>query len=182
VGVGVRVGALGPVVAAVFAAAFLIAVSAPAAPASQEVTWPQPAAPEIQAFVRSALDDRLRANDIPDLKLLQGSRHISVRNVMPRAQRSLSESALPQIEGYDVVLVSPAEAQATADRRNETVEFITVDDAIVGPSTATIEIGVDRAVPRTSGLIKLCCCTGQAEFRRSAGGWAFVKWASIVCS
>ena len=182
VGVGVRVGVRGTLATAVFVAAFAITAAAPAARAGREQTWTQPASDEIQALVRAALEDRLRANDIPDLNLLQGSRRIGVRGVMPRAQRSLSDSALPRLDGYELFLLSPADAQGAADRRNETIEFITVDDPAVGPERATIWIGVDTAVPAKSGLIKLCCCTGQAEFRRNGDGWTFVKWVSMVCS
>jgi quercetin dioxygenase-like cupin family protein len=140
------------------------------------------AAPDVQQFVRMALMDRVRANDVPDLNLLHASHRIAVRDVMPTAHLALNESALPQLDPYHFFLLSPADAQAVADRRKQTMPFLTVDQPSIDGDTATVWLGVDIAAPADPNMIRLCCCTGRAEFRRSGGGWAFVKWLVTICS
>ena len=94
---------------------------------AQERTWLPPPPAEVQAFVRAALTDRFRANDIPDLKLLDATRPIGVRTVMPQARLMLIEQALPVMDGYEFFLISAADAQAAADREGKPVAFVTVD-------------------------------------------------------
>ena len=162
----------------------LVCVALLPAPAGVAQSWSPPSFPlasdEVQAFVRAALADRLRANDIPDGNLLQ-SRRVGVRSVMPQAHLALNETALPQVT-YELFLQSPAEAQAEADRRNTPVAFLIVDSPAINGDTATLTLGVDMATPRSSHLVKLCCCAGTAEYQRSGSTWVFVKWSSIVCS
>jgi len=162
---------------------WLSMICAPAGPAQAPDSGAMRVAPdEVQAFVRAALENRLRANDVPDLNLAAGSHRLAVRDSMPRAHLILKEAALPEVEGYQLYLLSAAEAQAEADRHNASVLFIAVDEPSINGDSATIWLGVDTAVPSQSGLIKLCCCTGKAEFRRSASSWHFVKWSTMVCS
>ena len=164
-----------------FAIALAALVSAQQVPATKPSAYPF-AGPDVQQFVRAALTDRLRANDVPDLNLLQSSRRIGVRDVMPKAHLLLQESALPELDPYQLFLLSPADAQAMADRRAATIPFITIDQPSIDGDRATISLGVDIATPSNPRVIKLCCCTGQAEFHRSGGGWTFVKWLTTVCS
>ena len=159
--------------------AALLVASASLAQAPSRASLPL-APDDVQAFVRAALADRLRGNDIPDGNLLQ-SRRIGVRDVMPQAHLALKEMALPQVT-YELFLQSPADAQAEADRRNAPVAYLIVDDPIITGDAATLWLGVDTAIPRASGLLKLCCCTGKAEYRRVDDSWVFVKWSSMVCS
>jgi len=136
----------------------------------------------VQEFVKAALADRLRANDIPDLKVLDSSRPIGIRDVMPEAGERLESAAVPAVGSYRFFLLSPADAQAAADRDSTPVAFLTVDRPIISGDSATIVIGVDLTLPRTSHQVKLCCCTGSAEFQRTDRGWTFVKWSGMVCS
>ena len=162
-----------------------LCLSVPMAAGGLAQTPPHPAAPfapdELQTFVRAALADRLQANDLPDKNLLHAPR-IGVRDMMPQAHLTLREAALPAVDGYDLFLLSPSDAQAEADRRKTSVAFITVDEPVIAGDTATIWLGVDIAVPSQSGLVKLCCCSGKAEFRRAGNSWTFVKWSGVVCS
>jgi hypothetical protein len=142
----------------------------------------RPAPREIEDLVRQALEDRLAANDIPDGKLLAQSPRIAVRAEMPDAQLTLGEAALPRREGQDAFLISVASAQADADRTGTPVHFIGVDGPSIIGETATISLGVDVVFPRDPKVVKLCCCTGRAEFARVGGRWTFVKWGGMVCS
>jgi hypothetical protein len=172
-------------IAAIAAASVLAMAGVGAQTAGQ--TWSRPAdypqaSADIQAFVRDALTDRLRANDVPDMGMLHWSQPIGVRAVMPQAQLTLSESALPKVDKYEFVLLSPADAQARADRANEAFPFLVVDQPVIGATTATLWLGVDIALPRAQHAVKQCCCAGRAEFRRTSGGWTFAKWLQQVCS
>lgn len=145
--------------------------------------WSQSAAPDaVQAFVRAALMDRFRANDIPDYKVLGTSHRIGIRSSMPEAAMLLTDASLPDVDGYAFFLLSPSEAQTTADRRSETVAFITVDRPVLEGDTATVWLGVDVAAPTHPNTIRLCCCSGKAEYRRIRDGWSFVKWSTMICS
>jgi hypothetical protein len=154
-----------------------------AAPARQSGSqWAPATAPEpIQAFVKAALADRFRAKDIPDLQMLDASQPIGIRTVMPQARLTLTD-AVPAVDGYRFFLLSPADAQAAADKDAKPIAFVTVDQPAITGDSATISIGVDMALPAGSRLVKLCCCTGSAEFRRGPAGWTFVKWSTMVCS
>ena len=99
---------------------------------------------------------------------------------MPEAGLKLSRAALPQRDGYSFVLLSAAAAQAEADRSGRPVYFITVDQPSITDDTATISLGVDVVSPREPKTINMCCCTGQGQFRRTGGRWAFVKWAQMI--
>jgi hypothetical protein len=141
------------------------------------------AAPDgVQAFVKAALTDRFQANDIPDFKILGTSYRIAIRSTMPEAAMTLTDAALPAVNGYQFFLLSPADAQTAADRRHESVSFITVDRPRIEGDRASIWLGVDVAEPADSNMIWLCCCRGEAEFRRTSRGWSFVKWGTTRCS
>jgi hypothetical protein len=144
--------------------------------------WSSTAPEPVQSFVRASLADRFRAGDIPDLKILDASRRIGVRSVMPEAHQTLTDAALPVVEGYQFFLLSPDDAQATADREKKNVTFVTVDLPEPDSDPATIVIGVGMIVPRHSGVITLCCCAGKAEFRRAHDAWTFAKWSYVRCS
>jgi hypothetical protein len=140
------------------------------------------AAGDVELLVRQALEDRLAAKNVPDGNLLGSSTRIGIREEMPKAGMKLGREALPQREGYEFFLISLAEAQAEADQSGKPVHVITVDRPSLAEDTATLWLGVDVAFPREPKVIKLCCCTGQGQFRRVEGRWRFVKWASMVCS
>jgi hypothetical protein len=137
---------------------------------------------EVERLVRQALEDRIAAQDIPDGNLLRNATKTAIREEMPRSGLKLSRGAVPQLQGFEFYLISEATAQGEADKTRRPVYFITVDVPSIAGETATISIGVDLVLPRDSADVKLCCCTGSAEFRRLENRWKFVKWASTVCS
>ena len=140
------------------------------------------ATPDIDVLVKQAVEDRFGAKDLPDGSLLGKATRIAIREEMPEAGLKLSRAALPQRDGYSFVLLSAAAAQAEADRSGRPVYFITVDQPSITDDTATISLGVDLVSPREPKTINMCCCTGQGQFRRTDGRWAFVKWAQMICS
>jgi hypothetical protein len=141
-----------------------------------------PASPEIEAFVRAALQDRFAADDIPDLSLARAPHRIGIRREMGRAHLLLSDSALPSIDGYEFFLQPEADAQAIADARNSGVLQIVVDEPRINGDAATISIGTDQVLPRDPNLVKLCCCTATLQFHRVKDRWTFVRSIAVVCS
>ncbi len=140
------------------------------------------ATPDIETLVKQAVEDRFAAKDLPDGNLLGKATRIGIREEMPEAGLKLSRAALPQRDGFSFVLISGAAAQAEADRSGRPVYFITVDQPSITGDTATVSLGVDVVSPREPKTISMCCCTGQGQFRRTGGRWAFVKWARMICS
>jgi hypothetical protein len=137
---------------------------------------------EVERLVRQALEDRIAAQDIPDGNLLRNATRVAIREEMPHSALKLGRGALPQLPGFEFYLISEATAQGEADKTGQPVHFITVDLPSIVGDTATISIGLDLVPPREPEVIKLCCCTGSAEFRRLDGRWKFVKWTSTICS
>ena len=143
---------------------------------------PTPEAPQqIQILVKQALEDRLAANNIPDLNLARSQARIAIRQDMPRSDMSLTSEALPHVEGYEFYLSSAANLQADADRTARDIFFITVDQPSIENDTATISIGTDIVFPQAPTRFKLCCCVGTGQFHKD-GVWTFVKWARLICS
>jgi hypothetical protein len=140
------------------------------------------ATPEIEELIKQAVEDRFGARDLPDGDLLGKATRIAIREEMPEAGLKLSRGALPQRPGYEFFLISDVGAQAEADRVRRAVYFIIVDRPSIVEDTATLSLGVDVESPREPKTIKMCCCTGQGQFRRAGGRWTFVKWAQMICS
>jgi hypothetical protein len=140
------------------------------------------ATPDIELLVKQSVEDRFGAKDIPDGNLLGKATRIAIREEMPEAGLKLGRGALPQRDGYAFSLISDAAAQAEADRVGRPVFFVAVDRPSIIDDTATISLGVDVVSPREPKSIKMCCCTGQGQFRRTDGRWTFVKWVQMICS
>ena len=140
------------------------------------------ATPDIELLVKQSVEDRFGARDLPDGNLLGKATRIAIREEMPEAGLKLGRGALPQRDGYTFSLTSGAAAQTEADRSGRPVFFITVDRPAITDDTATISLGVDVASPREPKSIRMCCCTGQAQFQRVGDRWMFVKWAQMICS
>jgi hypothetical protein len=144
---------------------------------------PEPmATSDIDVLVKQAVEDRFGARDLPDGNLLGKASRIAIREEMPEAGLKLNRGALPQRGGYEFFLISEVAAQAEADRVGRPVYFITVDRPSITDDTATISLGVDVVSPHEPKTIKMCCCTGQGQFRRTGGRWTFVKWGQMMCS
>ena len=149
----------------------------------QAEEWPK-APPDIQLLVRSAIADRIKANDVPDLDLRFGrNRAVSIRREMTRTRMMLTDEAVPQVEGFSFTLRTRAALQAEADRTQRvTPMFIIVNGAGIAGEQGVIELGTDILLP-TGKDGKLCCCRGNATFTRSVEGWTFGSWnKSVVCS
>jgi hypothetical protein len=140
------------------------------------------AAPDIELLVKQSVEDRFGARDVPDGNLLGKATRIAIREQMPEAGLKLGRGALPQRDGYTFFLIAEAAVQAEADRAGRPVFFIAVDRPSITDDTATISLGVDVVSPREPKSIKMCCCTGQGQFRRTGGRWTFVKWVQMICS
>jgi len=137
---------------------------------------------EIEALVRQSLEDRLAAQNLPDLGLLGDSTRIAVREELRVARLRLSQSALPTREGYEFHLISVPDAQSEAERTQTSIYFITVDRPTITGDTATIWLGVDFVFPQNPNIVKVCCCVGEAHFRRVENRWKFVKWGVGGCA
>lgn len=141
----------------------------------------QPAPPDIELFVRQALEDLLAREKLLDGHLLS-SRRIALRKEFPSARLTVSERALPERDGYEFYLITEAEAQVRADENKAPVYFIIIDRPVLAGDTATMTVGVDVLHPREPKVMKLCCCRAVGEFTRPNGRWTWVRWANVVCS
>lgn len=151
----------------------------PAGPSAQVL---QPASAEVESLVQQALQDRLTAQQLPDIKLLGSGPRIAIRDEIPSAALRLSLGALPKREGYEFYLISPSAAQSEANRTRMPVHFIAVDRPEISGDTATLWLGVDVVFPADPTLVKMCCCRGKAELHRAGNRWTFVKWVEYLCS
>ena len=140
------------------------------------------ASPEIEDFVRQAIEDRFKAGDIPDLGLLDARAHVPLLRELPRARLQLSHRALPVIDGTTFELMGLDEARLRADRTRAAVAYLTVDDPRIDGDTGSLRLGADLTMPAKPGGVKTCCCVGRAEFRRAQSLWVFVKWSAMTCA
>jgi hypothetical protein len=167
----------------VAAATAVIAASVCASAVDVQVGPIANAPAEIQTLVRQAIEDRIRAGDVPDLDLRFGrNRNLHIRREISRANLLLADDALPHVEGFTFSILTKAELQAESDRLNQSSMFIIVNAAGIQNDTATVELGTDILLPTTSKAGKLCCCIGAGSFKRAVLGWTLDHWGSIVCS
>ncbi len=120
------------------------------------------------------LADRIPANDIPGLNLLQGVKRIAIRS--DRVRLPLGEEALPALEGYELRLISTEEAQAEAERTQTIIQFIAIERLQIQGNTASLSIGVDFTMPPDPKRVKMCCCSRWLEYRRIDDRWVFARW------
>ena len=164
----------------------LVGVIASLGSAYQQTPGPptqlQLASPEIQSFVRQAIEDRLRAGQLPDGNLLGNVTRIAIREEMPEAGQRNGPASLPQVEMREFYLISQVEAQTEADKTGRAQHFISVDRPSIAGDVGTVWVGVDVVFPREPKVIKMCCCTGLGQFRLAEGRWTFVNWTGMTCS
>jgi len=134
----------------------------------------QATAREVNAVIRQMLADRIPAKDIPDYGLLRGAKRIAVRSDLVGFH--LGQDALPVLEGYELRLISTADAQAEADRTQVLVHFLAIDNLQIAGDTAGLWIGVDFTMPSDHKGVKMCCCSRSLEYRRVDDRWVFVRW------
>jgi hypothetical protein len=142
----------------------------------------RPLGPDLAALVHDAIADRFAAGNIPDLSLIEDRTHVFVLNELRAARAMLTEDALPQMEKTTFELISLEEAETKASQSGREVPYIAVDEPRIDGAAGTLSLGVDIALPRVAGMIKMCCCAGRAEFRRTPERWVFQKWAQMTCS
>lgn len=138
----------------------------------------KPASPEVLSVVRIALRDRLIAGDIPDIGVAReaASVRLYVRADLPGSKLMLTSDALPDAPGVHLELITVAEARELAERTRQHVRFVTVDHVQIGADSATLWLGADFVAPEQPGIIKMCCCEGEARFVKRNGVWKFDKW------
>jgi hypothetical protein len=137
---------------------------------------PALASPEIEAFVREALRDRLVARDFPDVSLLglADKKPVLVRAELPASGVQITARALPSVPDLVLTLITLPEAQRIATRTGQPLHLLAIDHVRVIQSDAAMWFGVDLLVP--TGLGKMCCCERDALFRKQADGWRFQRW------
>ena len=134
---------------------------APAAQGNNLTSQDQPTVNDVNAVIRQVLADRIVAKDIPDYGLLRGTQRIAVRADGLGSRLTLGKDALPALEGYELRLISTAEAQAEAERAQAPVHFIAIERFGIRGDAASLWIGVDGDSSRW------CQCRGLSE---PAGG------------
>lgn len=161
----------------VLMAAAMLSIADAHAVAVQENSQPLPtqaATSEINSLIHQLLPDRIPAKDIPDYGLLRGATRIAVRSDLGRFR--LGQAALPVLEGYELRLLSTADAQAEADRTRAFIHFIAIENVQIAGDTASLWIGVDFTMPSDHKGVKMCCCSRALEYRRIDDRWVFVRW------
>lgn len=153
-----------------------VLVAAGQLPAAREVN------PEVEAFVREAIADRFAAGRIPDMGMIEDRRHVFVLKQMPGDRFAVTPDALPKLPNTTLEPITVQDAEAMAKRTGRDVVYLVVGDPRVDGDTASLVLGVDLALPPDAGLVKMCCCTGRASFRRISNRWVFEKWVSQTCS
>lgn len=143
-----------------------------------------PAPPDVEQFVEHALRDRLLAGDIPDIAVAgkQTSTQLYLRAEMPVSRMTLSQAALPELPQTELKLIGVAEAEERVTRSGERIRFVTVDRVQIESQVATVWLGADYIAPPQPGIIKLCCCRGEARFVKRNGRWVFRNWGASLCS
>src|SRR5439155_1428444 len=124
----------------------------------------------------AALADRFKAGDIPDINLLPDRTRVLVRKELVDAKLTLTADALPNLPATTFEIISLQEAETLARRTGRDVVYLAVDNPHIDGDAATISLGIDVATHSNAGVVKMCCCTGRAEYRKRAGTWVFVKW------
>jgi hypothetical protein len=146
---------------------------------------PTPVAPpDVLAFVRDALQQRLDANAVPDFDLTRRTAaRVAIREDMPAAQTKLNQSALPHVDGVEFYLLSTAAAQAQADATRSDVTLLIVDSPQIRGASGRLLIGMDivlwhdPAHPR----LKMCCCDAEDEFAQTENRWVFTRRFGMMC-
>jgi hypothetical protein len=133
---------------------------------------------ETEAFVREALHDRLLAGDIPDIQLIRRAegKPVLVRAELPESRLQITSRALPSVTGTELALISLAEARQVVSRTGQSLHLIAIDHVRVEESTATLWLGIDLLVP--TGVLKMCCCEREAQFKKRDSAWVFERWGT----
>jgi len=166
--------------------ALVLLVTSCSSPASTQLanTRPAPAASEhsdADALVSLALERFLAdPKTLPDAGLLPKVGPIYVLREIGDSG-AVSQVALPAAR-RPFVLIALADAQAQADRSNDSVHFIKFDGVSVNGTTAAVTVGVDFVMPKSTSAIKMCCCAGTDTYEKRGGQWAFVRRGLMSCS
>jgi len=148
----------------------------------QQPTVLRPASAEVDVLIREALEDRLAARNLPDMGFLGTSTRVSIREEMPSAGLRIGVKAVPQTLGSEFRLTSLSALQSEADRISTAVYFIAVDSPVITGELATVWLGVSMVLPDKPGVVMLCCCAAEGQFRRVDGRWTFGRWMRRTCS
>ncbi|HET9371074.1 MAG TPA: glycoside hydrolase family 3 N-terminal domain-containing protein [Vicinamibacterales bacterium] len=137
------------------------------------------ASPDLQAFVREALEDRLDAGELLNEGLRGRTTGIPVEPSIPRSRVRIGPAALPRRDGFQFLLTTLEAAQLEADIARTPLYMLAIDAVTLSDGTASIWIGSNIVV--SSGSFPACCCRREAHFRRDQGRWVFVRWGETLC-
>jgi hypothetical protein len=124
----------------------------------------------------------LEAKDLPDIGVLPKQGNIIVRQEIGRQKLEVDPRSLPKVRGVSFVLMPKDQIQDRANREHDTFTYVVLSSLDIDGPTAKVAVGTDMAIPENSGIGKLCCCIGTAEFKLIRQAWVFIKWTGIICS
>jgi hypothetical protein len=148
-----------------------------------EVARAADCASEIETVAAAALRETFSPEGkFPDFGLVSEKTPILLRSEVRAPACALSDSGLFGGIRGGFVLRSTGQLQADADALKTRQVFVVVQSVNISANEATVRLGVDLLLPRSSTSIKLCCCEQEAVLRRIANQWRFSRWGAGMCS
>jgi hypothetical protein len=138
---------------------------------------------EIETVAAAALRETFSPQGkFPDFSLVGEKAPVLLRSEVRGPACVLSDGALFGGIRGGFVLRSTAQLQADADASKTRQVFVVVQSVDISANEATVRLGVDLLLPRSSTSIKLCCCEQEAVLGRIADQWQFSRWGAGMCS
>jgi hypothetical protein len=138
---------------------------------------------EIETVAAAALRETFSSEGkFPDFGLVSEKSPILLRSEVRAPACALSDSGLFGGIRGGFMLRSSGQLQADADALKTSQVFVVVQSVSISANEATVRLGVDLLLPRSSTGIKLCCCEGEAVLSRVANQWHFSRWGAGICS
>jgi len=141
---------------------------------------PQPLSGLIAAALAHTLVD---AQDLPDFELVGRSSPVLIDASVDAPDCRITQADAPQALGMRYSVVNEGALQQYANQRGK-VAFVGVNGAEIrdGGTRGTVHLGVAIKVAEKSNAALICCCGGEALFRKNAAGrWVFKAWGPVVC-
>ena len=138
---------------------------------------------EIETVAAAALRETFSPEGkFPDFGMVSEETPILLRSEVRAPACALSDSGLFGGIREGFMLRSTGQLQADADASRKAQVFVVVQSVNISANSATVRLGVDLLLPRSSTNIKLCCCESEAVLSRIADQWQFSRWGAGVCS
>jgi hypothetical protein len=138
---------------------------------------------EIETVAAAALRETFSPEGkFPDFGMVSEKTPILLRSEVRAPACALSDSGLFGGIRGGFMLRSTGQLQADADASRKAQVFVVVQSVNISANNATVRLGVDLLLPRSSTNIKLCCCESEAVLSRIADQWRFSRWEAGVCS